>query len=61
MEVVVLNRSPSGGIGIRAGLKNQWPLGRVGSTPTSGTNTKGHIHLKQVEEVSAGYINRIEA
>lgn len=29
--------SPSGGIGIRAGLKNQWPLGRVGSTPTSGT------------------------
>ena len=27
----------SGGIGRRAGFKIQWPQGRVGSSPTSGT------------------------
>jgi hypothetical protein len=27
----------SGGTGRRAGLKIQWPQGRVGSTPSSGT------------------------
>jgi hypothetical protein len=27
----------SGGIGRRAGLKIQWPQGRVGSSPTFGT------------------------
>ena len=31
----------SGGIGRRAGLKIPCPSGRVGSTPSSGTNTKG--------------------
>ena len=28
----------SGGTGRRAGLKIRWPQGRVGSTPSSGTN-----------------------
>ena len=30
-------QSQSGGIGRRAGFKIQWPQGRVGSSPTSGT------------------------
>src|SRR5260370_31634096 len=35
----ILLQCPSGGTGRRAGLKIQWPQGRDGSTPFSGTKS----------------------
>ncbi len=35
---IIPSQSQSGGIGRHARLKIWWPRGRVGSSPTSGTN-----------------------
>ena len=34
---------PNGGTGRRAGFRSQWPQGRVGSSPISGTNFLGDL------------------
>ena len=39
------------------GLKVPWPSGRVGSTPTSGTNKFNR--LRQLAPTSAGYAGRL--
>lgn len=35
---IIILQCQYGGIGRRVGFKIQWPQGRVGSTPTTGTN-----------------------
>jgi hypothetical protein len=41
----------SGGTGRRAGLKIRWPQGRVGSTPSSGTNFKDYRRDAESAEI----------
>jgi hypothetical protein len=53
-----LSRRRRGGIGRRAGLKIQWPQGRVGSSPSAGNSVKTGISRGKLAELQQVFLGR---